>query len=190
MNPLSPRIGTHSGRFTRPRGRAGKSTSNSHRNRTLILNQASAQSQSTNKNTEAVEGPNKSGSEFDNETIQSPNVQSGWIAKHDRHMQLINSSIFEKQSQVRSKAMDQTRQQKALQKDQREKLKIERYLQTVSNPTIHTSTAPSTNAITNVHEISVNGLSFRVVDGGSKLLRIRSGIHVLGLDLLISADVD
>ena len=98
--------------------------------------------------------------------MQTANV---WVTKRDRHMQLINSSIYDKDSQARNKAIEETRRQKLLRKDQREKQKIERRLGTL---TTHPSQKVAGSA---VHEISINGLRFHVADSGSKLVRIRGG---------------
>lgn len=84
-------------------------------------------------------------------------------------MQLINSSIYDKETQARNKAMEETRRQKALQKDQQEKQKIERHLNTL--------TSGAGQAANQLRELSINGLRFQVADGGSKLLRIRGENH-------------
>ena len=151
------------------RGRVGKITANPHRHRTLVLN-----------NKVGAQGQTTMTAEYD--SVQ-PSVQStysdrgggndssqktrGWVTKRDRHMQLINSSIYDKETQLRSRAIEETRKQKALRRDQHEKHKIEKHLQSLAphsgkNITIHA-----------VHEISINGLKFHVLDGGSKLARIR-----------------
>lgn len=83
-------------------------------------------------------------------------------------MQLINSSIYDKETQVRNKAIEETRRQKNLRRDQREKHKIVQHLKALG-PQTGRSTAASA-----MHEILINGLRFQVLDGGSKLARIRS----------------
>ena len=150
--------------YTRPRGRAGKPALNPHRNRTLILNKTKSTSQISKDFAELVEDSvkNSAKSDEDNNSESSKPAMS-WVSKRDRHMQLINSSVFDKETQTRNKAIDETRRQKASQKDLRERDKIKRHLAGLS------ASAP-----TNIHEISINGLAFQVVNGGSKLLRIQS----------------
>ena len=89
-----------------------------------------------------------------------------WVTKHDRHMQLINTSIYDKDTQTRQKAIEETRRQKVLRRDQREKLKIERHLKGLASKSGKAVATPA------VHEIVINGLRFHVLDGGSKLARI------------------
>ena len=90
-------------------------------------------------------------------------------------MQLINSSVYDKETQARKKAIEETRRQKALQRDQREKQKIERHLNGLNSRPGQASGV--------VHEVSINDLGFHVVDGGSKLVRIRGESHDNGTRL-------
>ncbi|KAK4697622.1 hypothetical protein P7C71_g498, partial [Lecanoromycetidae sp. Uapishka_2] len=101
------------------------------------------------------------------EETESSKTSNGWVMKRDRHMQLINTSVYDKETQARNKAIEETRKQKSLKRDQREKQKIERHLSSLRSHTSYGATAAS------VHEISINGLRFHVIDGGSKLARIR-----------------
>ena len=94
-------------------------------------------------------------------------VTGTWVSKRDRHMQLINSSIYDKETQFRNKAIEETRKQKAARRDQREQQKIERYLQSLASASNPSSSTPK------VHDITVNGLRFHVLAGGGKLARIR-----------------
>ena len=66
--------------------------------------------------------------------------------------------------------MEETRKQKALQRDQREKRKIQRHFQTRNTPLELAKTAPVT------HELELDGLRFQVLSGGSKLTRVRGKI--------------
>ena len=92
---------------------------------------------------------------------------SGWVSKRDRHVQLINSNVFDKETQARSKAMAETRRQKAMGRDQKEKQKLQKYLQRNDTRPVEATASPAK------HEITVDGLQFRVLNGGSKLARIR-----------------
>lgn len=80
-------------------------------------------------------------------------------------MQLINSLVYDKETQARNKAMEETRRQKALENDQREKHQIARHLKTL--------TFCAGQASDVAREVIINGLRFQVGDGGSKLVRIR-----------------
>ena len=87
-------------------------------------------------------------------------------------MQLINTSVYDKETQARSKAMEETRRRKAARRDDVEKQKMRRYLQTrVSQPAQATPSSA-------LHEILIDGLRFQVLNGGSKLLRNRGEILV------------
>ena len=94
-------------------------------------------------------------------------VTNSWVAKRDRHMQLINSSIYDKEAQVRTKAIEETRRQKALRKDQREKQKVERHLKTLG------VLVDQKVAVPTMRDITIDGLRFHILNGGSKLARIR-----------------
>ncbi|KAL9638713.1 MAG: hypothetical protein Q9164_001386 [Protoblastenia rupestris] len=131
-----------------PRGRGRHTT---HRNRTLVLN-------GSGNTSSAEENPHKKG-----DTQSEP--ATGWIAKRDRHMQLINPSVYGKETQNRSQAMAETRRQKALQRDQKEKQKIQKHFHTRDAQPGPTLTTPV------VHELDIDGLRFQVLNGGSKLAR-------------------
>ena len=166
----------HRASYSRPHSRAGKSTSNPHRNRTLILNKTTSTSHGYKDISEISLGPvaNVTKTDSDDDKDGLINSATSWVAKRDRHIQLINSSVFEKESQLRSKAMDETRRQKAHQKDQWEKYKIEMHLQSLKAPTSQPSTSSLADVTSATHQIIINGLPFQVINGGSKLFRIRS----------------
>lgn len=153
--------------YPRPHATGGKSAINPHRNRTLVLNKSKSYSQTYNDLGKAPAGSvaNTSKSEDDDDK---------WVTKNDRHMQLIASSVFDKETQLRKQAMDETRRQKVLQKDQWEKSALEKHLRALHAAAAKTSTASSNDVTSTVHHININGLSFQVVNGGSKLSRIRS----------------
>ena len=150
----------------RDRGRAGRIMTNPHRNRTLVLNNASASwlPSAGEHSPDCIPTNTKAFSSEDKEPISVQSTDR-WVTKRDRHMQLINSSVYDKETQARNKAMEETRRQKALENDQQEKHKIARHLRTL------TSCAGQASDV--AHEVSVNGLRFQVADGGSKLIRIR-----------------
>ncbi len=153
-----------------PGSHQGALKPNPHRNRTLVIHKTTSPSPACNEISGTPVTRN------DEKDIKREPVDSAtsWIAKRDRHMQLINSSIFDKETQLRSKAMDETRRQKALQRDQRERNKIEKHLRTLNAPRYQASSTNLSGAASTAHQIVINGLFFQVMDGGSKLLRIRS----------------
>lgn len=163
--------------YSRGRGRAGRIVAKPHRNRTLVLNNKSGDSLPSAKelNPDSTPSSTKAVQSEDEESIPLQSTNR-WVTKRDRHMQLINSSVYDKETQARKKAIEETRRRKALQKDQREKQKIERHLNTL--------TLRAGQATNVVHEISVNGLRFHVADGGSKLVRMRGENHKDGTHLL------
>ncbi|OKL58404.1 hypothetical protein UA08_06094 [Talaromyces atroroseus] len=136
----------------------------SHRNRTLILNNNSAASSSDASKTPALSDAT--------ETVTPPPGSNGWVAKRDRHMQLINSSIYDKEAQARTRAIAETEKTKREKRAQAEEAKVMRYAQGVrSAPTSH---IPGRDAVTNQpssYQIYIHDAPFQVVRGGSKLIR-------------------
>lgn len=133
-----------------------------HRNRTLVLNGSKTSSAT----------PTEHSSDNDSsETTAVPRASPAWVSKTDRHLQLINPLVFEKQTQDRTKAIEATRKLKLKQRDEHERLKIERHLQRVGTIS---STDParlqSSSAASN-YEIIIQGIKFRVTKGGSKLVK-------------------
>uniref|UniRef100_A0A0D2X9I0 C3H1-type domain-containing protein n=1 Tax=Fusarium oxysporum (strain Fo5176) TaxID=660025 RepID=A0A0D2X9I0_FUSOF len=102
----------------------------------------------------------------------------GWVSRTDRHRQLINANVYEKETQNRAKAIEQTRQRKISGRRQREKAQFNEFLK-------HQATASS--AQTNPADrnvLTIEGAQFRVMDGGKKLVKIPgwSATHLLYLD--------
>jgi len=148
------------GYSSRGYSRAGR-TLPVHRNRTLVLNgktptQGSDASMSNDK---------------ENPSASANNTDTAWVTKQDRHLQLINTSIFEKDSQKRAKAIEQTRQQKLKQRDERETAKLIRHLQRGNN--INGTSV----GVTNNNILDVNGIRFRVTHGGSKLVKVPGDLN-------------
>ena len=135
-----------------------------HKNRSLVLNHTGAGSQTVAelvKSSEATPAAAGDGS----------NVS--WIAKRDRHKQLINPAVYERETQNRLRNMEETRRLKAIKRDEREKAKINRHLQRLS-----TKVGDPADVIdrptpaTAFYEIIIHGIRFRVTNGGSRLLKI------------------
>ncbi|KAJ5763038.1 hypothetical protein N7533_001719 [Penicillium manginii] len=153
---------SHAGWAPYSRGR-GRRPVAPHRHRTLVLNNAP----SSNGTPVSSPGP---ASDNDGET-RPATTSNGWVAKRDRHMQLINSAVYDKETQARAKAMEETRKMKALRRAEREQTKVLRYAQ----GTVPAGVASVPAAAQPVaHQILVNDVPFKIARGGSKLIRISS----------------
>jgi hypothetical protein len=133
-----------------------------HRHRTLVLN-------GNTPTPPATEEPG--GENLENAT--SSTAAQGWVTKTDRHLQLINTSIFEKDSQNRAKAIEETRKQKLRQRNERERSRFNKHLYRMGGNTdtdlrVQTRSTDSTDN----YEISVQGIRFRVAKNGSKLVKV------------------
>ncbi|RFU77917.1 ccch zinc finger [Trichoderma arundinaceum] len=135
------------------RGFSGRSTA-AHRNRTLHLNNSAS----------------ASGSASSSAAPSPASTTPGWVSKSGRHRQLINANIYEKDSQNRAKAIEETRQRKLKEKRHREKKRFGEYLRHQAGVAGFPGTSTSANA-TGTNEILVNGIRFRVLDGGKKLVK-------------------
>lgn len=133
-----------------------------HRNRTLVLSGS---------------GPATTDGEINGDALTPPisttaSSSQAWVSRTDRHLQLINPAIFEKQSQERARAMEETRKAKLKQRDERERLKFSRHLQNLDATLAHGHTRSQSSAVASKHEIVVQGILFRVVKNGSKLMKV------------------
>ncbi|KAF5003794.1 hypothetical protein FDECE_9689 [Fusarium decemcellulare] len=111
-----------------------------------------------------------------NNTGSSPNSRSassgaetptGWVSRTDRHRQLINANVYERDTQNRARAIEQTRQRNISGRRQLERAQFNEYMQ---------QQASASNAQTNPtghNVLTVEGIQFRVEDGGKKLVKIR-----------------
>ncbi|EFE44198.1 hypothetical protein TRV_01025 [Trichophyton verrucosum HKI 0517] len=150
----------------RGRGRgASRASAGPHRNRTLVLNNQSipveAASTAASSSTPSNEAPDS-----------KPGIKNSWIAKRDRHMQLINSSIFDQETQARNKAIAETRRLKAQKKAAREESMVLRHAQSASrfSENNRSEAQPDGRAYT----IYVGDIPFQVAQGGSKLISLSS----------------
>ncbi|KAI5466101.1 hypothetical protein BGZ63DRAFT_400507 [Mariannaea sp. PMI_226] len=96
----------------------------------------------------------------------SENTPSGWVSRNERHRQLINANVYEKDSQNRAKAIEETRQRKLNSQRQREKMQFKEFLKGQSGPSSIATNPTASN------EIIVEGVHFHVMDGGKKLVKI------------------
>ncbi|KAI1470419.1 uncharacterized protein F4812DRAFT_417460 [Daldinia caldariorum] len=134
-----------------------------YRNKTLVLNGQSRPAADTSDTSDTA-----------NETshLASPS----WVTKTDRHLQLINTSVYEKESQQRASAIEQTHRQKQLQKNNREKaIFMNNMLQSgaIGKPV----GLPNTSASASPYEVVVDGICFRVVQQGSKLVKAPDDVN-------------
>ncbi|KAK5162432.1 hypothetical protein LTR04_003778 [Oleoguttula sp. CCFEE 6159] len=148
-----------------PRGRGGTFVPPAHKNRTLVINPAGANSAAQ------IAEPGTAGTAAPPSAALSSAGTPGWVSKRDRHMQLIKTSIYDQQQQERIQAMQATMKQKQRERNDREKAKIARHFSEIAksrfNPDQRTSYATPA-----LHEIVVDNVRFHVANGGSKLIRV------------------
>src|SRR3569833_250452 len=140
--------------------RVGKPTP--HRHRTLILNGSTPSSRASDVDSGAA----------------SDASSSSWVTRTDRHLQLINSSVYEKDAQARTKAIEQTRRQKMQHRDDTERAQLARHLTQVARAG---GVAADTNPAAR-YEIVVEGIRFYVTKSGSKLVKV-PGVSTRGRSL-------
>ncbi|KAJ5555709.1 hypothetical protein N7535_008143 [Penicillium sp. DV-2018c] len=131
-------------------GGRGRGRGRGARHCSLVLN-----NQAVGSNSAASSAPTSGSTSA---TVPTPAPTStGWVAKRNRHNnQLINSAIYDREIQARSKAMEETRKLKEKQAAEREQAKVLRYAQGAGA----------------VATILVNDIPFKVARGGSKLVRV------------------
>lgn len=146
----------------RGRGRGRGSPAVGHRNKTLILTQpASAQPTPVPKGIE----------DQTQELLEHPSP--GWVTRRDRHMQLINASVYGKDSRARLQAAEDTRQVKLKKRQDREKMLLNQYLKSQAVFQAHQPRLGISNHVS-PYQIDIGGLSYRVTPDGSRLQRLPS----------------
>ncbi|KAF3928005.1 hypothetical protein AA313_de0200533 [Arthrobotrys entomopaga] len=166
-----------------------------HRNRTLVLNSSAPASGNSSRGETPTTGTddemmtdvndgttNPASSSNGATTVAATGTGSGgnnggsWVAKRDRHMQLINSSVYGQHLQTRAKAIEQTRQDKLKRKEEREKAKLRNFLQGSKQygivDTIGRVKSKPAKVATYQHEIVINGARFKITVDGSKLVKV------------------
>lgn len=136
--------------------RVGKPTV--HRHRSLVLNGSSSTAPVTPVS-DSASSANSAG--------------PSWISKTDRHLQLINTNVYQEQTEARTKAIEQTRLQKLQDKENRERAQFLNHLQQSGNPS-HVSTKPNAAP---TYEVLVDGIKFAVARNGSKLVKLPGAHH-------------
>ncbi|KAH7397921.1 hypothetical protein BKA64DRAFT_673125 [Cadophora sp. MPI-SDFR-AT-0126] len=120
-----------------------------HRNKSLVLNASSAPSTSNNENIHPTETGNT----------------TAWISKIDRgHRQIVNATVFEKETRHRVKSMEELRLQKLKRRDQQERAKLEKRIKAEKT-----------------REVTVGGGVFRVSETGGKLEKISGATPKMGI---------
>ncbi|KAK2740751.1 hypothetical protein FQN57_005983 [Myotisia sp. PD_48] len=141
----------------RGRGGARPPLVGPHRHRTLVLNGQNTSSDHAGTTVSAHTSP-------DEVANSNTGAKGGWVAKRDRHMQLINSSIFNQETQARNKAIEETRRLKMQKKAQKEEMMVLR----------HAHQAPGQPSDQRAFTILVENIPFQVTQGGSKLVKLSS----------------
>ncbi|KAK9448044.1 uncharacterized protein V1518DRAFT_419526 [Limtongia smithiae] len=149
----------------RGRGRGGASYSRyraprapTHRNRTLVLNTSTPPAQQG-----GVDGTSGSGTSMPTDvdgTTPQPPIQF-FVKKRDRHMQLINTSVYPEIAQARAKAIEQTRLAK---KQLRKK-------STIAEKLRKDEARRARSSVGTQEFVEIDGVKYKVGKGGSKLTR-------------------
>jgi hypothetical protein len=95
----------------------------------------------------------------------------GFVLKRDRHMQLINTSVYDQKTQQRQSEIEATLQEKQRLRDAKERARVINAFQP-QHPASTTYSAASTAEPAAVRDIQINNLRFRVAADGSKLIRM------------------
>ena len=134
-----------------PRGRArGGRGGYAHQHRTPQLNASTATAQGANEN-------------------GSGSNSSQWVSRNDRHRQLINADVYEKDSQNRARAIEATRAQKEKDWRQGEKQRFRAYLTQQEGASGSTANVSASGA---KNELVIEGIRFYVMPGGKKLVKV------------------
>ncbi|KAI2623662.1 hypothetical protein GGS21DRAFT_494173 [Xylaria nigripes] len=129
-----------------------------HRNKTLVLNS----------------GPQPMASSEENKPLNT--AAPSWVTKTDRHLQLINREVYERETQQRAQAIEQTFKQKQLEKDRREKATFFTNMQQAGGDSL---SASSNFKPASRYEVEVDGVRFHVTKQGSKLVKAPDDLNPL-----------
>ncbi|KAI4863889.1 hypothetical protein F4820DRAFT_425362 [Hypoxylon rubiginosum] len=161
-DPIYPSRGTYRAAPYPPRGGYGGRARAlpAYRNKTLVLNGQSRPVTETGECTNELSDP----------------ATPSWVTKTDRHLQLINSNIYEKETQQRVNAMEQTLRLKQAQQNSREKAA---FLTSVfqSGAVANGFGSSNISASATSYEMFVDGIRFRVVQQGSKLVKAPDDVN-------------
>ncbi|KAG9764392.1 hypothetical protein KCU73_g990, partial [Aureobasidium melanogenum] len=100
-----------------------------------------------------------------------PTSSDKFVSKRDRHMQLINTSVYDQKTQQRQLEIEATLREKQRLRDAKEKARVMGAFQPqhTASTTYGASPSAGTDA---VRDIQINNLRFRVAADGSKLIRM------------------
>ncbi|KAL2119002.1 hypothetical protein VTJ04DRAFT_5961 [Mycothermus thermophilus] len=132
------------------------------RNRTLILNGGT---------------PQTPPGDADSGTASDTSTSSSWVTKHDRHLQLINTSVYQKDAPARTAALEQSRRQKLAQRDKQERAKLISHLNRMANSGAFGAANPQTTTAPGKYEIAIQGIRFIVAKNGSKLVKVPDDVN-------------
>lgn len=130
-----------------------------YRNRTLVLNSATGSGGDSSANSEDGHG-------------SSDKDGTAWVVRTDRHMQLINASVYEKDAQSRAKAIEQTQLQKQRLRDDHERAKLRSHLSSLAHNRRATSASGSSTVFPQTYQVVIEGIPFAVAKNGSKLVKV------------------
>ncbi|KAK9461462.1 uncharacterized protein V1516DRAFT_676028 [Lipomyces oligophaga] len=153
--------GRYRGRISLSRNGISKHSTNrvTHRNRTLVLNSGSTsadQSANDQSNQEAVSA------------VPLPQ----FVSKRDRHMQLINTTVYSDRAQARTKAMEQSR----LAKDALKQTKINQR-RLAKKQFLEQDRERAEKLIGSREFVEIDGVKYHVGHNGSKLTRVGYDSH-------------
>jgi hypothetical protein len=95
----------------------------------------------------------------------------GFVLKRDRHMQLINTSVYDQKTQQRQSEIEATLQEKQRLRDVKERARVINAFQPQQAVSTTYGAAPTAGPAA-VRDIQINNLRFRVAADGSKLIRM------------------
>lgn len=121
-------------------------------------------------------GGSQSGSPTTSDAGQTSGAPTSWVSKTARHRQLINSSVYERENQNRAKAIETTRRQQLADRNARETAKLSNHFQRQMGGGASVRSGSSDSPSIGHHEIELNGIRFRVVQNGSKLVKLPGGL--------------
>ncbi|KAK9367713.1 hypothetical protein V1509DRAFT_626001 [Lipomyces kononenkoae] len=145
-------------RGTRGRGRASSyrgAKSISHRNRTLVLNGSSI----SEPGVDSTDSSLSTGAPSSAANTPTSSTGPTYVKKRDRHMQLINSSVYSDLAQARTKAIEATRVAKEKKLEEKRALRAQRE-------------AAKARRVAQLEEVEIDGVKYRVAKDGSKLIRV------------------
>jgi nucleosome binding factor SPN SPT16 subunit len=115
-----------------------------------------------------LNGTNQSAASSQENLALDPTTPS-WVTKTDRHLQLINRDVYDREAQQRTRAIEHTHKQKQMDKDRREKMQFFRNMQQTGKDM---NVAPSNQSKpASRYEVEVDGVRFHVTQQGSKLVK-------------------